>query len=228
MAKGLAAIATPASEIGVMLVEGHTVVREGLTMLVDAQTDLRVVADAGSLGGALALDVQPDVLVASLDLPDGRGEDVVASLRQRFSGASVFVLSVVEHPAFVQQVLTAGASGYLLKTGTSHELFEGIRAVADGGTFLQPSLGVKLARWRDAGAGVDAPGGGVLSPREVRVLGLIAIGHTNADVAQLLGVSLRTVETHRARLLQKLGHPTRATLVRYAYELGLVGSGPPQ
>jgi len=212
----------------VAMVESHTVVREGLSMLVGAQSDLQVVGEAGSLGRALSLDARPDVLVASLDLPDARGEDVVASLRQRYAEAGVFVLSLVEHPAFVQQVLAAGAAGYLLKTGTSNELFEGIRAVADGGTFLQPSLGVKLARWRDAAAGIDTPGGGVLSPREVRVLGLIAIGHTNAEVAQLLGVSLRTVETHRARLLQKLGHPNRAILVRYAYELGLVAPGPAQ
>jgi|GEM_PF-195865 len=209
--------------ISVAVIESQTVVREGLRVLIDAQADMQTVGEASSLRGASELDVEPRVVLTTLDLPDSRGDDVVAGLRRRFPGASVFVLSAVDHPAFVQQVLAAGANGYLPKTGTARELFEGIRAVAGGGTFLQPSLGVKLARWRDASSGVEGSGGAVLSPREVKVLGLVAVGHTNAEVAELLGVSLRTVETHRARLLQKLGRPTRAELVRFAYEFGLIG-----
>jgi two-component system response regulator NreC len=211
--------------ICVLLVEDHTVVREGLRALIDREDDMELVGESASAADAVELEVFPDVVLTDLDLPDARGDAVVALLRSRFPRASVFVLSVVDHPATVQQVLAAGANGYLLKTGTANELFVGIRAVAHGETFLQPSLGVKLARWNGGGSGVDRPGGNRLSPREVKVLEMVAAGHTNAEVAALLGVSLRTVETHRARVLQKLGHPTRAELVRHAYELGLVGSG---
>jgi two-component system response regulator NreC len=212
----------PGGRINVALVDSHTVVREGLRALIDGQDDLRVVDGAQTLRGALAFETSPDVIVTSLELPDAQGDVIITGLRQRFRDSSVVVLCVVDRPAFVQQMLAAGANGYLLKTASAHDLFDGIRAVAGGGTFLQASLGVMLARWRD-GTGGDGPGGNILSPREVRVLGLVAIGHTNAEVAALLGVSLRTVETHRARLLMKLGRPSRAELVRYATELGLIG-----
>ncbi len=211
--------------IGVALVENHTMVREGLRVLIDGEDDMRVVDESDTLHNALDFRVAPRVIITSLELPDAHGDAIITTLRQRYPDASVFVLCVVDRPAFVQQMLAAGANGYLLKTAPAHELFDGIRAVAAGGTFLQASLGVNLSRWRD-GTGGEGLGEAVLSPREVRVLGLVALGHTNAEVATLLGVSLRTVETHRARLLMKLGRPSRAELVRYAHELGLIGPGP--
>jgi len=213
------------NNIGVLLVESHTVVREGLRALIDQEDDIEIVGEAGSVTDIEELDAAPDVVLTDLELPDARGDEVVSVMRRRFRDAAVFVLSTVDHPATVQQVLAAGASGYLLKTGSSHELLEGLRSVAQGEHFLQPSLGVKLARWNGSGPGADIPGGSRLSPREVKVLGLVALGHTNAEVASMLGVSLRTVETHRARVLLKLDHPTRAELVRYAHELGVIGSG---
>lgn len=222
---GLPRRARSGAPIGVVLVEGQTVVRESLRCLIEQERDIDIVGEAGSAIDAVGLDADPDVVLTDLELPDARGDEVVTALRSRFERAAVFVLSVIDHPAAVQQVLAAGASGYLLKSGSADELFGGLRAVAQGESFLQPSLGVKLARWNGSGPGADVPGGTRLSPREVKVLGLVALGHTNAEVASLLGVSLRTVETHRARVLQKLNHPTRAELVRYAYDLGLIGSG---
>ena len=134
-------------------------------------------------------------------------------------------MTLVDHPLKVRQVLEAGADGYMLKTVPTSEFFFGIRAVARGETYLQPSLGVELARWHRAPLEttvyVDQ-----LTPKELEVLRLLALGHTNSEIAQMRGVSLRTVEAQRACILQKLGRRTRAELVQYAHDLGILGLGP--
>jgi two-component system response regulator NreC len=210
--------------IELLLVDDEHVMRHGLQVLLDQQRDLEVVAQAASLKEATALDVEPRVVVTDLELPDARGGEVVAALRSRYPDRAILVLTRSRHPAKVQDAVAAGAHGYLLKTAQPSELLVGVRAVAHGETYLQPSLGVALARW--SGTGSAAGDGDALperlSPKEEQVLRLVALGHTNAEVAELLGVSLRTVETHRARVLQKLGHPTRSELVRHAQRAGLV------
>jgi two-component system, NarL family, response regulator NreC len=201
----------------VMLIDRRTVVRDGLCALIEQHADLVVVARAESVRDAGALDVTPDVIVTDIEFPDAGHSEVISGLRGSFPQSPILVLTAVAHPAKVQSVLAAGADGYLLRTAATTELIVGIRAVADGETYLQPSLGVELARWhrpRDTTLG--------LSPKEEQVLRLLSFGNTNAEVARICGVSLRTVEAHRARIQQKLGIRTRAELVQYAHEIGIL------
>jgi two-component system response regulator NreC len=201
----------------VMLIDRRTVVRDGLCALIEQHADLVVVARAESVRDAGALDVTPDVIVTDIEFPDAGHSEVISGLRGSFPQSPILVLTAVAHPAKVQSVLAAGADGYLLKTAATTELLVGIRAVADGETYLQPSLGVELARWhrpRDTTLG--------LSLKEEQVLRLLSFGNTNAEVARICGVSLRTVEAHRARIQQKLGIRTRAELVQYARESGIL------
>jgi two-component system response regulator NreC len=192
-------------------------VRDALSALIDQQPDLVVVAHATSVGDAATHDLTPDVIVADLELPDAVLGEVVSGLHVYFPKSPILVLTHVDQPAKIQSVLAAGADGYVLKTATSEDLLTGIRVLAQGGSYLQSSLGIALARWlqpRDT----DPP----LSAKEEQVLQLIALGHTNAAVARTLGVSLRTVESHRSRIQQKLGRLTRAELVQHARDTGLV------
>jgi two-component system response regulator NreC len=214
---------TPPSnpEIHVMLVDSRAVVREGLSAVIDQQPDLVVVAQAASVRDAGSLDVRPHVIVTDLDLPDAKNSAVISALHGYFAQSSILVFTPIGHPTEVQSVLAAGAVGYLLETAATSDLLTGIRAVAEGRTYLQPSLGVELARWhrpRDTTLG--------LSPREEQVLQFIALGHTNVEVARLCNVSLRTIESHRAHIHRKLGLRTRAELVQFARETGLVELGP--
>lgn len=210
------------TRIAVLLMDDHVVVREGLRALLERQDDMEVLAEAGSVGEAVALDVTPDVVVADLVLPDERGADVVKRLNERYSDSAILVLTMVDNPTDVQLCLAAGARGYLLKETASTELVDAIRKVAGGEDYLQPSLGAALAKWRDAPGRKNARAIDDLTPREREVLRLIALGHTNAEIASMLYVSVRTVENHRASVMRKLGLHTRAELVRHATEAGLV------
>lgn len=209
------------ARIGVLLMDDHVVVREGLRALLERQDGIDVVAEAGSVGEALGLEVEPDVVVADLVLPDERGAEVVRRLKERHPDAAILVLTMVDNPTDVQLCLAAGARGYLLKETASTELVDAVRKVAGGEDYLQPSLGAALARWRDTPGRIHARAIDDLSQREREVLRLIALGHTNAEIATMLYVSVRTVENHRASVMRKLGLRTRAELVRHATEAGL-------
>lgn len=211
-----------AAEITVLLVEPEAVVREGLRLLIDQSDDLTVVADVATMSDAIALDLQPHVVVTHVELPDGAGRQVITTFRRHFSGSSILVLSPMRHPARIQSVIAAGAQGYLLRSAEPADLAHAITAVARGETYLQPSLGVALAQWSSEGGSSDAAAGVRLSAKEEEVLRLIALGYKNAEIAEQLSVSLRTVETHRGRLTQKLGRRTRAELVRYALDAGIL------
>ncbi len=203
--------------VDVMLVDGRAVVREGLFSVIDHESYLVVVAQAASVRDAGNLDVEPDVIVTDIDLTDAKHDEVISGLREFFQQSSILVFTPIDDPVEVQSVLAAGARGYVLETAPTAELLAGIRAVAGGETYLQPSLGVELARLRqprDPAAG--------LSSREEQVLRLLALGHTNLEVARLCRVSLRTVESHRAHIQRKLERRTRAELVEYAREIGLI------
>jgi two-component system, NarL family, response regulator NreC len=214
-----------AGTIRVYFVDGGVLVREGLRALAEQQPDLVVVGGSSSAVIGTAYEYSPDVVVADVDLPDAQGVDAIALLRKEFPEAALLVLTLVDHPPRVQQVLEAGVDGYMLKTATTSEFFFGIRAAARGQTYLQPSLGVELARWHGAPSAttvyVDQ-----LTPKELEVLRLLALGHTNSEIAEMRGVSLRTVEAQRARILQRLGRRTRAELVQYAHDLGILDFGP--
>lgn len=208
--------------ISVLLMDDHVVVREGLRALLERQSDVEVLAEASTVGEAVALDVKPDVVVADLLLPDDRGAEVVRKLKDRYDQAAILVLTMVDNPTDVQLCLAAGARGYLLKETASTELVDAVRKVAGGQDYLQPSLGAALAKWREAPGRANAHPQDELTAREREVMRAIALGHTNAEVAQMLHVSVRTVENHRASVMRKLGLRTRAELVRHATESGLV------
>jgi two-component system response regulator NreC len=210
-----------APPIRLMLVDDHSLMREGLTELLTREPDLEVVAEASTVATAVAVEADPDVIVCDLVLPDGRGAEVVRAVQERFPAASILVLTMVDNPGDVQQTFSAGARGFMLKEAASSELVHAIRRVAAGEDYLQPAMGAALASLRQATTRVHSSTCVDLSVREREVLHLIALGHTNTEIARLLFLSLRTVESHRANILAKLGLRTRAELVRYAAGEGL-------
>src|ERR1700730_5502713 len=192
--------------VTVMLVDGRALMREGLHAVIDCEPGLVVVAEATTVRGARSLDVTPDVIVTDIDLPGAKYENVIRGLRESFQQqTSILVFTQVSDPIEIESVFAAGADGYLLETADITDLFAGIRAVAAGETYLQPSLGAKIARSHRP---VDPTLR--LSPQERHVLRLLVLGHTNGDVARMCHTSLRTAETHRANLQRKLGRHTRS------------------
>jgi two-component system response regulator NreC len=206
--------------ITVVLADDHPVVRSGLRMLLDAQDDVEVVAEAGDVDGArrLVLGYKPTVLVLDLNMPGGSSLEAIPRMAESSPDTYVVVLTMQEDPAFAREALQAGAKGYVLKQSADTELVQAIRAAAGGGTWLNPELGARLAAAPTAPAGPP----GDLTNRELDVLRLIALGHTNTEIAEQLFLSVRTVETHRAHIQQKLGNSSRAELVRYALDHDLI------
>ena len=205
------------SQTTVLIADDHTVVRQGLRMLIDNEEGLQVIAEAGTVPDAerLTRAHRPTVLVLDLNMPGGSSLEAIPRLK---SETAVVVLTMQDDPAFARQALQAGALGFVLKEAADEELLEAIKLAAAGKTYLNPRLGAKLAM---APPQPDGPPDD-LTLREVEVLRLIALGHTNGEIAQQLFLSTRTVETHRAHIQQKLRRGTRAELVRYALEHGLV------
>jgi two-component system response regulator NreC len=193
--------------------------REALRALIEQEPDLEVVAQVTSVQALRELDVDPQVVVTGLAFPDVASQ-LIVELRNRFRDAAILALTALDDLVTVQQVLAAGADGYLLKSAATTDLFAGIRAVARGGLYLQPSIGIAFASRPPEQVTSSAVGG--LTLKETEVLRLLALGHTNAEIAGLIGSSLRTIETHRAHIHQKLDRHTRAQLVRFALEIGLL------
>lgn len=209
------------AKVRILVLDDHAIVREGLRLLLERQPDFEVAGEVSTLEAALATTQPFDVVLADLVLGAGKGPDVVTALRERFPDSHVLVLTMVDNLVDVRDTLAAGARGYVLKEGAATELAEAIRTLAKGGDYLQPSLGAALAR--QAGLRpTKLQGTTELSDRERQVLELVVRGHTNAEIASRLLVSQRTVETHRAHILEKTGVRTRAELVRYALESGMV------
>ncbi len=210
---------TPPSQISIVIADDHAVVRSGLRMLLDAEQGLSVVAEAGTVGEAReAVDRHtPTVLILDLHMPGDTSLSAMPGLVRAAPETAIVVLTMQEDPAFAREAMAAGARGYVLKEAADTELVTAIRTVAGGGTYLQPDVGAKLA----AGARSD---GKALTRRETEVLRLVALGHTNAEIAESLYLSIRTVETHRANIQSKLKLSRRADLVRYALEHRLITS----
>lgn len=203
----------------VFVLDDHAVVRAGVRLLLDGEADLVVTGEAPSIAEFVAQPVACEVVVADLILPDASGEQVVTAVRSHAPSANILILSMVDDVNAAALSLRAGAVGYLTKDAAALELVDAVRSVADGRRYLQPALGAQLAAAGQPGQ----PGqSAVLRDDELAVLGLLALGHTNAEVARLVGVSLRTVEARRARLFGKLGVRTRAELVRYAADIGVL------
>jgi two-component system, NarL family, response regulator NreC len=199
----------------ILLVEEHTVVRRGIRLLLEAEPDLEVCGGVSTLADAINSSREPDLVLHALLLPDATGPEIVTRLRQRFPRAGLLALSRLDNPTYVHLALTAGDNGYVLKSATPAQLLDAVRHVARGEDYVQPILGAALARWDEIPRRHDRGSLFALTRREQEVLELLALGHTNAEVAAALGVALRTVEAHRTHVMQKLGLRSRADLVRF-------------
>jgi two-component system, NarL family, response regulator NreC len=211
-----------AEPITVVLADDHAVVRSGLRMLLEAQEDMHVVAVAGDVPTALQVirAHRPTVAVLDLNMPGGSGLEAIPALRESTPETAIVVLTMQDDPAFARQALQGGALGFVLKEAADEELLEAVKLAARGDTYLNPRLGARLAAQPPAPAG--PPDG--LSERELEVLRLIALGHTNVEIGEQLYLSTRTVETHRAHIQYKTRASTRAELVRYAIDHGLIST----
>lgn len=215
-----------ADRIRIALCDDHAVVRSGLRAILEAEADLEVVGESGTAAEAveLAREAQPDVFVMDIGLPDRSGIAATADVCQASPATRVLVLTVHDDVTYLRRAFDAGAAGYLVKEAADVELVQAVRQVAAGKQYVHPSLGAALLA-REVATARPAGPGGELSEREVEVLRLIAGGLTNAEIAARLYVSVRTVETHRAHIHQKLDVRTRAGLVRVAREAGVLQAG---
>jgi len=202
----------------IVIADDHSVVRRGLRQLLENETGIEIVAEAEDIDSArrYVRGHHPDVLVVDLNMPGGSTLEAIPAIRAESPDTQIVVLTMQNEPAYAREALSAGALGYVLKEGADAELVEAVRRASAGDTFLNPRLGAKVAAEPPPGP----PGG--LSEREVEVLRMIALGHTNAEIAETLYLSVRTVETHRAHIQQKLRLGTRSELVRYALDHGLI------
>jgi two-component system response regulator NreC len=206
-------------KITVVLADDHAVVRGALRALLDAQADFAVVGEASDVAGArqAVLDFAPRVLVLDVNMPDGLGVDAVAELRKSNPDTQIVLLTMERDIGLARRALDDGALGYLFKDAAHLELVEAVRAAAAGDRYLPAAVSAGLSR--DPQKSVNQ----ALSPRETDVLRLMALGHTNREIGEQLDLSVRTVETHRAHIQQKLGLATRPELTRYALEHDLIG-----
>jgi two-component system response regulator NreC len=206
------------SPLRIVIADDHSVVRRGLRQVLDQEPGLEVVAEAEDIEGArrYTRGHKPDVLVLDLNMPGGSTLEAIPAIREESPQTRIVILTMQNEPAYAREALSAGVLGYVLKEAADTELVEAVRRAAAGDTYLNPRLGARVAAEPPPGP----PDG--LSEREVEVLRMIALGHTNAEIAQALFLSVRTVETHRAHIQQKLGLGSRSELVRYALSHGLV------
>jgi two-component system response regulator NreC len=204
----------------VVIADDHAVVRSGLRLILESAEDFRIVAEARDVDEVLRAVAghRPDVLVLDLNMPGKVSSlEAVPRMAESSPGTRVVVLTMQEDPEFARRALSAGAAAYVLKEAADEELIEAVRRVAAGDVYLNPRLAVALASSPQGPALPDD-----LSEREAQVLRLLALGHTNTEIAEQLVLSVRTVESHRARIQGKLGRSTRAELVRYALDHGLL------
>lgn len=212
------------ADLRVFLADDHAVVREGLKALINAQPGMTVVGEAadGLAACERAAALRPDVVVMDVSMPKLTGSMATERLRQECPEVRVLALTVHEDKGYIRQLLAAGAAGYVLKRGAAEELIHAIRVVAAGGVYLDPAVAAQVVGgFVRRPAGESGPKGGAdLSEREAVVARLTAAGHSNKEIAVQLDLSVKTVETYRARAMEKLGLQTRAELVRYAVQQG--------
>jgi DNA-binding NarL/FixJ family response regulator len=208
--------------VRILIVDDHAVVRSGIRLLLAAEDDLEPVGEAGTAREAIfeARSLKPDVVLMDVVMPDGNGLDAIPTLLHEHPELKVLMLSMQDDPQYVRQAFAAGASGYVLKEAADTEVVAAVREVARGGRYVHPELGARLvaAETEEQRRAEQDP----LSEREREVLRLLALGHTNQEIAKQLYISVRTAETHRAHIMQKLRLSSRAELVRYALAHGLL------
>jgi DNA-binding NarL/FixJ family response regulator len=208
--------------IRVLITDDHAVVRAGLKLLLDAEEDIETVGEAGTADEAvrLARSLKPDVVLMDVVMPGKSGIAATPGVLASAPEARVLVLSMEDDARYVHEAFAAGASGYVLKEAADSEVVQAVREVANGGRYVHPALGARLVA-AEATARQKADED-PLSEREREVLRLLALGHTNQEIAKTLYISVRTAETHRAHIMQKLRLSTRAELVRHAISEGLL------
>ena len=215
------------SKIRVMIADDHAILRSGLRLLVNAQADMEVVSEApdGEQAIQAARDTRPDVALMDLTMPRTGGMRALQEILRDCPKTRVLVLTMHDDPAYLRSVLSAGASGYVLKRSVDAELLTAIRAVHRKGTFVDPSLANILVQDVLAKRGAKALPKrpvNILSERELQVLKLVAQGYSSQQIAKRILVGVKTVETYRSRLAQKLGLRTRSDVVRFAVQMGLL------
>jgi len=207
----------------IFLADDHVVMREGLRSLVNAQSDMKVVGEAGNGRAALqqACEIQPDVVIMDVSMPDLNGIQVTERLKRACQKIMVLILTAHDDSGYLRQLLEVGASGYVLKKAAADDLIKAIRVVSAGGVYLDPSLAGKVVGGYLGKRGLGSnPLGNEISEREAEVLRLVAWGYTNKEAAGYLRISVKTVETHKANLMQKLDLKSRVEIVRYALRKG--------
>ncbi|HEV7920710.1 MAG TPA: response regulator transcription factor [Thermoanaerobaculia bacterium] len=209
------------TQIRVFLIDDHGVLRQGLRLLVDAQRDMRVVGETERGRGAaraIAAAGGADVVVLDISMPDATGSQVAQELHAKLPETKIVTLTRHGEKAYVQQMLQNGANAYVLKQTAGDVLITAIRTVVGGGTYLDPAVAAKVV---EAGARpMRGAGSDELTVREREVLTMVAYGHTNKEIAALLGITVKTVETHKTNAMQKLEITNRADLVRFALAQG--------
>ncbi|MCS7038996.1 MAG: response regulator transcription factor [Anaerolineae bacterium] len=219
--------------IRILLADDHAVLRAGLKALLNAEPDMTVVGEAadGEACVRQATMLRPDIVLLDINMPRCNGLEALARLRAEAPESRVLVLTMHDDVGYLRQVLAAGGAGYVLKQAASEELLSAIRAVRDGGIYLHPRhtkalLEGTLDREHGRAAASDEKGGlALLSERERQVLRLVALGYRNSEIAEMLCLSVKTVETYKTRLMEKLGLRSRAALVRFALEAGVLEEG---
>jgi two-component system, NarL family, response regulator NreC len=204
------------SDIRVLVVDDHAVVRSGLRLLLEREPGIVPVDEAANAEEAVfrMIEHKPDVLLIDVTMPGPSGIEAIPKLLEASPASKVLVLSMHDDPRYVRDAFAAGANGYVLKDAADAEVVAAIREVAGGGSYVNPALGARMvaAEAKEQAEAKADP----LSEREHEVLRLLALGHTNQEIAKTLYISVRTAETHRAHIMQKLGLASRAELVRYA------------
>jgi two-component system, NarL family, response regulator NreC len=206
--------------IRVVVGDDHSLVRRGLRLLLEREPGVEIVAEAGDIPNTMrhVHGHRPHVLVLDLSMPNGSAIDTIGRLREQAPETEIIVLAMEDDPAFAQHALDTGAIGYVLKDVADDDLPKAVRSAARGERFVSRRVTALLSAMRATEREDD------LTPREVEIVRLIALGHTSAEMAEQLHLSARTVETHRSRIHRKLGFTTRAQLVRYALRRGLFAS----
>jgi two-component system, NarL family, response regulator NreC len=212
--------AHPDETVTVVLADDHELVRDGIRMVLEAEPDIEVVAQAADAETAAryVLGHKPTILVLDLSMPGQPSLELMPQILESSPSTSVIVVTMQNEPAFARRALQAGAKGFVIKQSAARELVAAVRAVLAGETYINPDLGARMAATPDV---PDAPPDD-LTPREIEVLGLLARGYMNPEIAEQLVLSVRTVESHRASVQRKTGRSTRAELVAYALENNLV------
>ncbi len=210
--------------IRVLIADDHGVLRAGLRALLNAEPDIEVVGEAGDSYETLIQTeaLLPDVLLLDISMPGLGGIEVTRQVRRTFPQVRVLILTVHEDESLLQEALRAGAAGYIVKRAVESELINAIRAVWRGDVYIHPSMTRALLKEVVSPPSAARPPQEPLTPRETEVLRLVALGYTNRQIAEQLGISVRTVESHRANIAGKLGLRSRVDLVRYAREQGLL------